>query len=325
MGILPSWGKYWVKREGQKRYIDISNAYAYGKLLGGRYRNKELIWILGGDTMPMDEEEWEVPVLLAKGLREGDGGSHLITFHPIGPGQSSAFYHEEEWLDFNMSQSSHGAHDHDNGFFIRKDYELTPVKPTLDGEPRYEQMQAGFYNQVQQVFDRFDDFDVRQAAYFAVFSGACGHTYGNNNIWQMWEPGRTPLLFADIHWKQALHHPGARQVTYLRGLMEQNDFTSLRPAQELLLDGPDRGGEKVLALASEERDIVLVYTPYGEKFTLDNSTRRGIYKDLWFDPRYNITHIININANRAMQTYTPPTQGRGRDWILIVKRIEKPD
>lgn len=322
MGVLPSWGRYWVNRKGQKRYIDRSNAEEYGRLLGERFRDRELIWILGGDCMPLDEDEWETPVLLARGLKEGDGGRHLITFHPVGPGQSSAFYHQQEWLDFNMNQSSHGTHDHDNGLFIRADYALTPVKPTLDGEPRYEQMQVGFYNSVQQVFDRFDDFDVRQAAYFAVFSGACGHTYGNNNIWQMWEAGREPLIGADIPWKEALHHPGARQMGYLRGLMEKNDFSNLRPAPELILDGPDRGGEKILALASEAGDRVLVYSPYGREFTLDNRLRRGVWQDAWFDPRYNVSSFLHRGTNRAMQTYTPPTEGRGRDWVLVAERVE---
>lgn len=323
MGILPTWGKYWTKRAEQKRYLDTGNAYAYGKLLGQRYRDAELIWILGGDTLPMDEEERETMVQLALGLREGDSGNHLITFHPLGPGQSSVIYHNESWLDFNMSQSSHGAHDHFNGLFIQHDYALTPAKPTLDGEPRYEQMQVGFYNRVQQVFDRFDDFDVRQAAYFAVFCGACGHTYGNNNIWQMWIPGRKPLIGADIPWMDALHHPGARQMGYLRTLMEDHHFESLRPAQEVLLDGPDRGGERVLALSSEDRNTVLVYSPYGRRFSLDNTRRNGLYEEVWFDPRYNISHFIHKGVNQGMQTYTPPTEGRGQDWVLLVRKLEE--
>ena len=37
-----------------------------------------------------------------------------------------------------------------------------------------------------------DAADVRQAAYWALLSGAAGHVYGNHNVWQFWQPGREP-------------------------------------------------------------------------------------------------------------------------------------
>ncbi|MBM3882187.1 MAG: DUF4038 domain-containing protein [Verrucomicrobia bacterium] len=73
------------------------------------------------------------------------GIPHLITYHPRGPGLSSDYFHQADWLDFNMFQSSHAARDHDNGLYARRDYDLKPAKPTLDGEPRYESIPVGFY------------------------------------------------------------------------------------------------------------------------------------------------------------------------------------
>ena len=48
-----------------------------------------------------------VPILreLAAGLREGDGGSHLITFKPDPAPYSSSFIHGEHWLDFDSMQT----------------------------------------------------------------------------------------------------------------------------------------------------------------------------------------------------------------------------
>jgi hypothetical protein len=155
--------------------------------LGRRYSELPVIWILGGDQDISSPADRAVIDALAAGLREGDGGAHLITYHPRGPGLSSDKLGDAAWLDFNMVQSSHGAHDHDNGLFAEHDYALTPPRPTVDGEPRYETMPVGFYFSDVSRIDRFDDYDVRQAAYGSVFAGACGHTYGNNNVWQ---PGR---------------------------------------------------------------------------------------------------------------------------------------
>ena len=61
------------------------------------------------------EKERKIIEAMALGLRDGDDGKHLITFHPRGPGLSSDYLHNAEWLDFNMFQSSHGGHDHDGG------------------------------------------------------------------------------------------------------------------------------------------------------------------------------------------------------------------
>ena len=90
---------------------------------------------------------------MALGVKEGDGGAHLITYHPRGPGRSAEHIHQAEWLDFNMCQSLHGAHDHDNGLFIDHDYALEPPKPTVDGEPRYETMPVGFYHKEASRYD----------------------------------------------------------------------------------------------------------------------------------------------------------------------------
>lgn len=319
VGLLPSWGSYW-KEESPDRRITEENAFAYGRFLGERYRERNLIWILGGDRIPNTEGEYRTIRSLAAGLKEGDGGNHLITFHPIGPADSSEYLHQETWLDFNMCQSSHASRDHFNGIFMRRDWDLQPVKPALDGEPRYERMPVGFYNQGFNPADRFDDSDCRQAACFSLFSGACGHTYGNNNIWQMYSPERKGVLGADAPWYEALQDPGARQMGYLRKLFEKYDYTNLVAAQEYLFDAPDHGGERVLARISADHRHMLVYSPYGCRFGVDASWAKGKpLRQSWFECKYGVTTHLHTSACGSMQTFVPPTKGKGCDWILILE------
>jgi hypothetical protein len=257
---------------------------------------------------------------MALGLKEGDGGAHLITYHPRGPGRSAEFLHQAEWLDFNMCQSSHGAHDHDNGLFIEHDYRLEPPKPTLDGEPRYETIPVGFYHKEISRHDRFDDYDARQAAYWALMAGACGHTYGHNGIWQMWTPEREPAIWANIPWYEALDSPGAFQMGHVRRLFESYPFQELVPAQDVIVDGPTSGGAKIRAMLSRNRTFAFIYSPRGEPFTI----AKRVFKpnriiESWYDPRYGCTYHIHTTANAAFQTYAPPTSGRGNDWILILE------
>jgi hypothetical protein len=323
IGMLPTWGSYWSSLNPDNVIFTTDNAFAFGKFLGQRYRNASLIWILGGDHNIHNEEEREIIDAMANGLREGDHGNHLITFHPRGPGLSSDYFHTTEWLDFNMYQSSHAAHDHDNGLYAENDYTLEPPKPTLDGEPRYENIQVGFYFRGFNRLDRFDDYDVRQAAYWSILAGACGHTYGHSSVWQMYDKGREPIINAVMPWYDALNHPGAFQMKHVRTLFEARLFSKLIPNQSMIKNGPATGGGKIRAAVADDGTFAIVYSPRGESFTIDKSVVEARYiKEIWYDPRYGVSYHIHTGDTDGTQTYTPPTSGRGQDWILIIENAK---
>ncbi len=315
VGMLPTWGRWW-KAQG---IFTPENSRSFGRFLGERYQDKPIIWILGGDHNPDTARERAIIEEMAQGIKEGDGGRHLITFHPRGPGLSSDYFHRAAWLDFNMFQSSHAARDHDNGLFTKHDYGLEPTKPTLDGEPRYEAIPVGFYNADADRDLRFDDYDVRQAAYWSLLAGACGHTYGNNNIWQMWQPGRTPVLWASTPWQEALDHPGAAQMTHVRRLFESRPFHQLVPAPSIILDGPTHGGAKIRAARAADGSFAFVYSPRGEPFTVRvNVIRTHRIRQTWYDPRTGTARNLHTTDTPGFQTFVPPNSGRGNDWMLVL-------
>ncbi len=317
-GILPTWGSYWTNTNNGQQIFTPGSARSFGHFLGNRWRDRRMIWILGGDENINNDEEREIIEAMAAGLREGDNGTHLMTFHPRGPGRSSDYFRHADWLDFHMFQSSHGAHDHDNGLFAAHDYGLSPVKPTLDGEPRYELIPVGFYFQGANRLDLFDDYDCRQAAYWSILSGACGHTYGHNSIWQMWSSERAPVLGAVVPWDKALDHPGANQMKHVRNLFEARSFSKLVPHQSLVLNSAE--GVPTKAALSEDGSFAIIYSPRGIPFTVDQSQLNAAnVKAIWYDPRYGISYPVHRGNTSAIQTYAPPTSGRGRDWVLILE------
>ncbi|MFO0845783.1 MAG: DUF4038 domain-containing protein, partial [Gemmataceae bacterium] len=89
-GLLPTWGDKWNKKwGGGPEIFTPENAAAYGEWLGKRYRDRPVIWVLGGDR-PVEKEQHKAIIrAMAKGLRQGDGGAHLMTFHPTGGAGSS--------------------------------------------------------------------------------------------------------------------------------------------------------------------------------------------------------------------------------------------
>lgn len=319
VGMLPTWGSYWTT--GNKSAVfTAENARFFGRFLGARYKEKPIIWILGGDQNIRTPAERAIIDAVAAGLAEGDGGRHLKTFHPRGPGMSSLQLRDAKWLDFHMSQTSHGARDHDTGLYIAHDRALNPPKPTLDGEPRYEMIPVGFYYRDFSRLDRMDDFDVRTAAYWAMLAGAAGHTYGHNSVWQMWKPGLPPVIHASVPWMQAIDHPGAFQMGHLRRLFESRPWQTLIPDQSIIRSGTVTGPGTIRAARAADGRFAFIYSPRGEPFTVDRAIIKGArVKEIWWDPRYGVAHHVHSSDNQALQTYVPPTSGRGQDWLLILE------
>jgi len=90
-----------------RKCITRDNAKAWATWLARRYKDvPNIVW-----SMTPEAKQEFVPVLreLAAGLREGEGGAHLITFKPDPAPYSSSFIHDESWLDFNSMQTWNGV------------------------------------------------------------------------------------------------------------------------------------------------------------------------------------------------------------------------
>jgi hypothetical protein len=315
LGLLPTWGDKFNRKWGEGPEIFTpENARAYGAFLGRRYKGRRVVWILGGDRNPETERHFAIVRAMAEGIEAETGGGQLITYHPQGWSKSSDFFRDEPWIDFHVFQSGHDFRDLDNHRFTLEVRGLTPVKPVIDGEPRYEDHPVGLFR-LREAWkdDWFGAFDVRQAAWWSLLSGAAGHTYGNHNIWQMWQPGREGVSKARTPWRQALTHDGAAQMGHMRRFLEKHGFGQLEPAQELLAANAEGAGHQRAARSRNGR-WTIVYTPLGEAVRL--SAAAGM-RGGWFDPRSGASHA----AVAAAGAFDPPgVPARGNDWVLLLER-----
>lgn len=311
IGFLPTWGDKFNMRWGKgPEVFNSENAFLYGKWLGERYRDRDnIVWIMGGDRPLEAEGHYEIQRRMAEGLMQGDAGSHLLTFHPSGNSSSSAYVHNEAWLAFNMLQSGHTREHIDNYRMITEDYNRTPVKPVLDGEPCYEdhpisfKPENGFYN----------DVDTRRAAYWGVFAGGCGHTYGHHSIWSM---TTEPTDYFIMTWREAILRPGGEQVKHVRALVESYPYFDRVPDQSLVLE---EYSDIEHIRATRGKDYAFIYTPDGKELQVRMGKISGQQvKAYWFDPRTGKKDEIGIYNNDGIQTFIPPSNGRGNDWVLVL-------
>lgn len=319
MGLLPTWGDKWNQKWGVGPEIFTpENARIYGELLGRRYKEAPVIWILGGDRPVETETHRAILRALAEGLAAGDGGNHLRTFHPPGVHSSTEYWPNENWLDFHMYQTGHSRKNM-SWKLIAHDYEHDPTKPCLDGEPGYEDHS----NEFDPNKGYMDCSDARRFAYWDVFSGACGHTYGCHPIWQFYNPELyEPITWARVSWKEALHLPGAGQMQFLRQLMETHPFLVRIPDPTLVLSPTQNPLARIVATRDTDGTYALLYLPLGGKVVVNpTSIRADRVRALWFDPRTGKSEIIGERSTRSDLEFEAPSWGPGNDWVLVIERV----
>ena len=315
MALVPVWGSN-VKSGG----VSVDQANAYAPFLADRYKNRSnIIWLNGGDIKGTDSTDvWDA---IGNTLRRQDP-HHLIGFHPFGRTQSSTWLHDAPWLDFNMFQSGHrtyaqdtarGAFGEDNWRYVAVDYQKTPVKPTLDGEPSYEGIPHGLHDSTQ---PRWKDADLRRYAYWSVFAGSAGFTYGANAIMQFHratEPGGA--YGVQQSWQEFLDAPGATQMVHLKALMLSRPYFERIPDQSVVADQGERYNYQV---ATRGKDYAFIYTYNGRNIKVNMGKTTGDQVEAtWYSPRDGATTAIGDFPNKGVQEFDPPgEQEDGNDWVL---------
>lgn len=322
IGMVCIWGG--LVRSGQ---MDVEEAKAYGTFLAERYKdNPNIVWIIGGDTRgDVKTEVWET---LARTIRSIDK-NHLMTFHPFGRTMSATWFNDADWLDFNMFQSGHrrygqtkGDGDNladsnvaeDNWRYVEASLSKKPLKPVLDAEPSYEGIPHGLHNPKE---CRWTADDVRRYAYWSVFAGSFGHTYGNNSIMQFYREGYAPAYGAQKIWQEALKDEGFNQMKYLKELMLRFPFFERIPDQSVIAG---TNGERYdRAIATRGNDYLLVYNYSARPMQIDLTKISGEKKKAWwFNPQNgSMTYIGEFENKVADFQYDAPYM-RGEDRVLVV-------
>lgn len=318
MALVPVWGSN-VKNGS----VTCSEAGIFAGWLAERYKDKtNVIWMNGGDINGSDSTAtWNT---IGSVIRN-TSPRQLITFHPFGRTQSSKWFHNESWLDFNMFQSGHRRYDQDtvglaygedNWRYAADDYGKTPPKPTLDGEPSYEGIPQGLHDPAQPYWT---DKDVRRYAYWSVFAGSCGFTYGNNAIMQFHKEGDTDSAYGvKDTWVTALNSTGASQMQYLKKLMLSRPYFERIPAQDLI--AVKQGEKHDYIAATRGKDYAFIYTCNGSEINIDfDKLNMPWVRASWYNPRTGELIENGAFKGEELQSFDPPgNKDEGNDWVLIL-------
>jgi hypothetical protein len=340
LALVPSWGEWVIPRTDKALFNTKEQAFQYGWFLGNRYNKApNIIWILGGDRHPDERtsgiELWRA---IAEGIADGTNGQKeqdgkadysttLMTHHSFN--SSSTWFHNDPWIDFDMWGSYHAEINNVRSYKQTiADWNLPDPKPTINGEPCYE---GHGVNYAIDDNGYFTSTDVRLAAYWSIFSGAAGFTYGAQPLWQFTDSTRkrhSPKTLTS--WQEGLDLPGAFQMGLLKKLMESRPMQNLVPDQSLILQGQGECADYACAIRGKKH--IFVYIPTGNTVSIKMGIIPGEkISASWFDPRNGDKTLIGEFDNSGEHSFDVPgmskelawlKSGRGCDWVLILDTIQ---
>ena len=331
IGMVAIWGG--LVKEG---LLDVNGAKAYGKFLAERYKNRpNIIWMMGGDIQgDIRPEVWEALATTIKSIDK----NHLMTYHPRGRYTSAKWWSKAKWLDFHMFQSGHRKYgqrmgnkdypipdntEEDNWMYVDSTWAYKPMKPVLDDEPSYEDIPKGLHDPNEA---RWQDYDVRRYAYWSVFAGSCGHSYGHNAIMQMLKPGY-PTSYgsdgAEKSWYQALNDPGFHQMKHLKNLILSFPYFERIPDQSVIAG--KNGTKYNRLLATRGNDYILIYNYNSVPMKVDLTKVSGEKKNVWwFDAATGkLTYIGEFDNKVITFSQQNPHYGIPNDGVLIAVDASK--
>ncbi len=331
IAVLPAWGS--LVKSG---ILNEENAEEYARFLGQRYQDaKNIIWMLGGDVKGnVGGKTFHI----LGGMLKQYNPERLIGFHPFGRTSTIQWFQNTEWLDFHMFQSGHRRYDQaclgvwddnarkepfygeDNWRYVQDAKVLQETKPVLDGEPSYEGIPKGLHNPRNGYWT---SREIRRYAYWSVFAGAAGHTYGNNAIMQFYDENSVkPSYGVREYWQEALHHEGASQMRYLKELMLSVDFVHGRPMDEVLVYGQKERYFRVATFGAE--DFLFCYTYSGDEFVVD--LKKFMHRPVelyWFNPQNGAySYIDTLQGVDKFYAYPAKKDAEINDWVLVIKTVK---
>ncbi|WP_425234379.1 DUF4038 domain-containing protein [Ulvibacterium sp.] len=307
--LLPTWREQW----NQKTNLNKHNAFTYGKFIGSRYRhlNEWIIWVMGGDAAPNDENKLMIQRELAKGIAYGVNNIEaydnlMMSYHTFGPSMTNLYFPvDEDFMDFNTIQSGQSLNRLKG--MIEKSWK-TQHKPTIDFEP--------FYDKNGELQN-----ETRTTIISGIFRGGFGTSYG---CWNIWHCGARNDI-AKFSIPESLENSYGAHIKHLKRIITPHFIEYRIPDQDVLLNNTTLDDKRILANTSIDGSFIYVYSPKGEPFTVNLDYIKGNrIVSKWFNPTNGQIQFLDLAEKETGQRkFSPPSNGAlhsGNDWILIIEK-----
>lgn len=323
-GLVPClvgcWGYY-------LRWMGVKKLKQHWRYLIARYGAYPVVWCLAGEAvMPyyLSAEKEKDRDLQRKGwteiaayVRETDPYHHPVTVHPTDSARNQL--EDPGLLDIEMLQTGHSGYASIPTTVSKLTAAVAeqPRMPSLIGEVNYEGILEGSRQEIQ-----------RFMFWASILSGAAGHTYGANGLWQLNRPqqpfGPSPhgSSWGNTPWQEAYRLPGSAHLGLAKRLLERYPWWRFEPHQEWVSPSAKPGEYMQPYCAGIPGEVRLVFLPLGRgpTITICHLEPEVAYRAFYFNPCDGSEHplgAVKPDGNRQWQTPKPPMF---QDWLLVIER-----
>ncbi len=314
--VVGCWG-YFLPQMG------LEKMKRHWRYLVARWGCYPAIWCLAGEaTMPFylsnsKQRDAEIQkrgwTEIARYVRSIDPLRHPITLHPSQSARDSV--EDPSVLDFDMLQTGHNDRRSARPTIeaLNRSLASEPKMPALVGEVCYEGIQEASREEVQ-----------RYMFWACLLSGAAGHTYGANGIWQVNTPERPYGLSPHGHswggppWNVAAQLPGSGQLGLAKGLLTSYSWQRLQPAIDLLETHwtPDDYWQPFAAQISGE--AVIAFSPSGTKALRFRNVPSFAKRVYLFNPSDGSRVPLGRVEADSSRNWKAPEFPIFRDWVMVL-------
>jgi len=320
-GIVPCvvgcWGYYLP-------LLGLERMKRHWRYLIARWSVHPVIWCLAGEgTMPyylsaspkadqvMQKRGWTE---LGAYVRATDPYHHPITIHPSDSARNTV--EDVSVLDFDMLQTGHSdrASIPNTIRLVTASRAASPPMPVIDGEVCYE----GILEQSRQEVQRF-------MFWACILSGAAGHTYGANGIWQVntaehpFGPSPHGRSWGNTPWNVASDLPGSRQLGWAKALLMRYPWWRLEPHPEWVEPHWMTSNYTQPYCAGIAGELRIVFMPAMWDTPRLVQLEPGLsYRAFYFNPATAEELPAGTAAADATGAWQPPVAPVFQDWVLVL-------
>ena len=255
-------------------------------------------------------------------IRAADPYENPITIHPTRHGREQV--DAPSVLDFDMLQTGHEGYPALSNTidFLTEALASKPKMPVLVAEVDYE----GILESSREEIQRFHFWSC-------ILSGACGHTYGANGIWQVNSRnrpfGKSPhgTSWGHLPWEDAFQLPGSAQLGLGKRLLERYPWWDF--ATHLEWVQPHQTPENRLSCyaAGIPGKTRVIYIPSMEIWTAWEGSllimlleKDAVYRSMWFDPKTGETYdLARVRGNKRGE-WPVPKPPIFQDYVIVLER-----
>lgn len=324
MGLVPDilglWGYHvnWLGLEKTKQHwrylIARYGAYPVVWTLCGE---ADLPWYLADDREQARQEQKKILNDTAHYIKEIDPFHRLLTVHPGGK-----LGELEPIVDFFMTQ---GGHEEYKGIGpvvsrLKTARERYPDRPALLGEALFEGMHTGCKERIQ-----------RAMFWACMLSGAAGHCYGADGIWQFNRQeapfGASPLGFTwgNTAWQEAACFLGSKHVGLGKQLLERYQWWRFEPHQEWIFPSATDEDYFQPYAAGIPGEIRLFYFPRPVvawrkgSYTVRQLEPNIKYHAYYLDPITGKEFPVGDVESTPEGNWVVPSSPILQDWVLVLE------